>query len=105
MSSAREALRRHALSLPETSEGIACAGTVLETSTVKAGSKAFLFLGLHELRLKLEASVDEATRLGYPVGAHGWVKVTVAEGAEWPLDVLQRWVDESYRLLAPKKKR
>jgi hypothetical protein len=50
----------------------------------------------------------EATRLAakepgrYAVGANGWVKITWAGGEPPPTDLLVRWVEESYRLLAPK---
>jgi hypothetical protein len=103
------ALRQLALRYPEAEEGIACAGTALETCTVKVRNKAFLFVGTTAARLKLSDSLAEAERLAaqeairYEVGANGWVKVTYADGDSLPLDVLARWIDESYRLLAPKQ--
>jgi len=105
-----EALRRLALQLPMAEEGIACAGTALEKRTIKAGSKAFLFLGATDAMLKLSDSLAEAEKYAVQepesckVGAHGWVtaKIGGARGAV-PLDVLQRWTLESYGLLAPRK--
>jgi hypothetical protein len=96
-----EAMRAFALTLPSVEEGVACAGTALESRTLKARGKAFLFLGKKDVRLKLGASASEAKRLGAEVGAHGWTKFAVAEAP--PPDVVERWIDESYRLLAPAK--
>jgi|GEM_PF-1510346 len=103
------ALRLLALKYPEAEEAIACRGTALECSTYKAGNKAFLFIGAAELRLKLGDSLAEADRLAAKspqvcaVGANGWVKVTLSKDQAPPAGLLERWIDESYRLLAPKK--
>jgi hypothetical protein len=101
-------LRSLALSYPDTAEGVACAGTALEKRTIKVRNKAFLFLGAKDAMLKLGDSLPQATQLARQqpqqckVGAHGWV--TVALGDETvPIDVLRRWIEESYRLLAPKQ--
>ena len=104
-----QALRKLALSYPEAQEGIACKGTALECSTFNARSKAFLFVGAADVRLKLDASLAEANKLAakepsrYQVGAHGWVKVTLHQDEAAPLELLKKWIDESYRLLAPKQ--
>jgi hypothetical protein len=104
-----QALQKIALRFPQAQEGIACAGTAAECRSVTAGNKAFLFLGKTEVRLKLRASLLEASKLAskapdrYEVGVHGWIKLTFADDESPPLDVLERWIDESYRLLAPKK--
>lgn len=96
-----QALRKRALRHPDTTEGVACEGTALEKRTVKAGSKAFLFLGLSDAMFKLTDSAAEATRLGLKVGKNGWVSVKL-DGAP-PLARLQKWVDESYRAVAGRK--
>jgi hypothetical protein len=101
-------LSRLALRLPGTAEGIACAGTALESRTITAGGKAFLFLRETELRLKLRDSLPEVTELAaerpdrYSVGAHGWVTIrpTAARAAPEPY---ARWIEESFRLIAGKK--
>jgi hypothetical protein len=104
-----ETLRIAALRLPETAEGVACEGTALEKRTITARGKAFLFLGPTNAMLKLGASVAEATALAanepnrYRVGAHGWVTVTFGAGASLPAGLMARWVEESYRLVAPKQ--
>ncbi|MSU77670.1 MAG: MmcQ/YjbR family DNA-binding protein [Gemmataceae bacterium] len=107
---ATQSLRDAALRYPETSEGIACEGTALERRTIKVRNKAFLFLGANDAMLKLSESVAEATDLATKepgrckVGAHGWVTVTFqADNAE--MERLLRWIDESYRLFAPKSKK
>ncbi len=102
------ALRRSALGYPEAREGIACEGTPIEKRTFKARDKAFLFLGATDAMVKLGASLAEATGLAakepgrYRAGAGGWVKVTFTDDDGPPLDLLERWIDESYRLLAPR---
>lgn len=104
-----QALRRVALRYPEAQEGIACEGTSVEKRTIKARNKAFLFLGMADAMLKLRDSHAEATDLAskepsrYKVGAHGWVMVTFGSVESLPIDLLARWIDESYRLLAPKQ--
>jgi hypothetical protein len=104
-----QALQTLALRYPQAQEGIACAGTAAECRTVTAGNKAFLFLGKTEARLKLRESLNEATKLASKapgrceVGVHGWIKLTFANDGFPPLDLLERWIDESYRLLVPKK--
>ncbi len=98
------ALRKRALRHPDTTEGVACEGTALEKQTVKVKSKAFLFLGLSDAMFKLTDSAAEATRLGFEVGKHGWVRVKLDRAP--PLARLEKWVDESYRAVAgPKKKK
>src|SRR5687767_2956896 len=72
------ALRRAALRHPDVHEGISCEGTSLEKRTVKTHNKAFVFLGMADVMVKLKASLFEATRLAktepdrYKAGAHGW---------------------------------
>jgi len=99
-----QALRKLAMRYPETEEGVSCKGTSLERVTVKAKNKAFLFLGTADLRLKLRESLADASKLAskqpscLKVGAQGWVWAKFSEGA-FPLDLLVRWIDESYRVV------
>jgi hypothetical protein len=101
-----QALLQCALGLPETEKGIACAGTVIESHTVKTKKKAFLFVRSSEARLKLAASLKEASKLAaqqperYSVGAGGWVLIKFEGATNYPLDVLKRWVKESHSLYA-----
>jgi hypothetical protein len=87
-----------ARALPDADEGLACIGTALESRTYLVNKKAFLFVGKKEARLKLETSIDEATRLGFAVGSNGWVKLPL-DGLP-PAPVVRRWVKESHGLVA-----
>lgn len=40
---------------------------------------------------------------GYGLGKSGWVTCTFKSGDELPLDLLEEWIEESYRAVAPKK--
>ena len=102
-------LRDLALRYPEAEEGIACAGTAIEKRTIKVRNITFLFLGKADAMLKLTDSLPEAAKLAakepatYKAGANGWVTVKFDADRSPPLDVLAAWIDESYRLLAPKQ--
>src|SRR5688572_27526049 len=106
VSAPMKALRRAALRHPEVHEGVSCEGTSLEKRTVKAGSKAFVFLGVADVMVKLKDSLPEAIRLAkkdparYRTGAHGWVtaRLTPDDDQSPPLALLERWIDESYQL-------
>ncbi|HWB01953.1 MAG TPA: hypothetical protein VG796_02945 [Verrucomicrobiales bacterium] len=105
----RQTLREAALRYPEAEEGIACKGTALECSAFKAGKKTFLFISGKEIRLKLGESLPEAGRLAakephhYSAGSMGWVVVKFGSDESPPAGLLERWVEESYRMLVPKK--
>ena len=102
-------MRTAALRLSGTQEGIACTGTALEKRTIKTGNKAFLFLGPTDVMVKLGDSIAEAAQLAskepvmYRIGAHGWTTIKFGSGTMPPVDRLIRWVEESHRLMAPKK--
>ena len=103
-----EHLRAAALSLPEAYEEFPwgeCA--------VKVRGKTFLFTrhdasGLH-LSVKLPRSREFALEYpftqptGYGLGKAGWVSAEFAPGDQVPLDVLEAWIGESWRAVAPKK--
>jgi hypothetical protein len=99
-------LAKIALALPDVEQGIACAGTVLESRTYLTGKKAFLFLGKEQARLKLGASSAEAKKAGFNVGASGWV--TLSLDALPAAAAAKRWIAESHALAAggarPRKK-
>lgn len=103
-----EAMRATALGYPGTVEGISCAGTAIESRTVKAGKRAFLFLRRKEVRIKLEASLGEIQARAaqapdqWEAGKGGWVKITLEAGAQLELEDARRWIEESYRLMANK---
>lgn len=103
-----QALRKAAMKLPGATQSAACEGTVIEKAAVKVGSKTFLFLGPADVMLKLDGSRAAAAKLmakypGLKVSASGWTSVKLADGAP-PLAVLETWVAESYRLMAPTRR-
>ena len=75
---------------------------------MKVGKKIFAFFGETTLTLKLveahEAamSVPGAAPTGYGMGKAGWVTMPL-DGDIPPLDILYDWLEESYRIIAPKK--
>jgi len=87
-----------ALALPDVTQGIACAGTALESRTYQVKGKAFLFEAPKDLRLKLASSAADAAKLGFSVGSNGWVKVPLDALPAAP--VLRRWIGESHALMA-----
>jgi len=104
------ALRKHALAYPETTEDFPWGH-----SAFKVKGKGFLFTylcdeeGYLSLSLKLPISGKMALTLpfasptGYGMGKHGWVTARFYLNDEIPLDMLNEWVDESFRAVAPKK--
>lgn len=82
---------------------------------VKAGSKVFVFLGSDEpsssagLSLKLRDSHEEAMATpgakptGYGLGKAGWVSIPLGGEADPTWEQLERWLVESYRIVAPKR--
>jgi hypothetical protein len=95
-----------AAKLPGVEEGIACAGTALESRTLKIGDKAFAFFGPNDLRIKLAQSLVAAQRLAKArpgscvPSASGWTKCTLGPGM-LPISTLTKWISESYRMFAP----
>ena len=109
IAAAAEAMRRHALSFPETHEDFPWE----DHRAVKVKGKAFLFMGMSATELsfsvKLPQSRDIALLLsfakptGYGLGKSGWVSGLFQGDAKPPVDMLLAWLDESYRAIAPKK--
>ncbi len=105
----RAQLHERALQLPEAYEDHPWGETV-----VKVRKKIFLFLGVDDgsyppsFGVKLVASHEQAlgvpgaAPMGYGLGKAGWV--TFGLDADLPpADVLLDWVEESYRIVAPKR--
>jgi predicted DNA-binding protein (MmcQ/YjbR family) len=90
-----------ALSFPETSEDHPWSETV-----VKVRRKGFVFLSGSLMTVKLDEShrhalsVEGAEPTGYGWGRTGWVTVPFAD---LPLDLVHDWIEESYRIVAPKR--
>ncbi len=102
------AIRKLALKYPEVEEGASCVNRAF-----KARKKSFVFMGMNDstyhVRLKLSDSLEEAEQLAEEspehcsVGAHGWTLITFPHRKAPPKGLMKRWIDESFRLLAPKK--
>lgn len=102
-----EDLLAHALAFPEAWEDHPWGETV-----VKVGKKVFVFLGAEEgdlpnrMTVKLPDSADQALDLpgafptGYGLGRSGWVTLRLDSA---PGGVLEDWIEESYRTVAPKR--
>ena len=105
----KRALRAICLRYPEAEQAIACKGTSLECTTFKARNKTFLFVSEAEIKLKLGPSLPDATWLAskepsrYQAGSIGWVTLKFNSDEPPALELLEKWIDESYRLLAPRQ--
>lgn len=107
--SAFAALRSIALAYPDTREDHPWGH-----SAFKVKGKAFLFVS-HEqeflsLSLKLPESRHAAVRLpfasptGYGLGKSGWVTAKFVKGKdEVPLEMIEEWIAESFRAIAPRR--
>ena len=104
------ALRAFALSFPEAHEDFPWGERV-----VKVRKKVFVFMGKAEnpdhfaMSVKLPDSGPEALLLpfaeptGYGLGKSGWVSVRFDDDRQVPVPILRRWIEESYRAVAPKR--
>jgi predicted DNA-binding protein (MmcQ/YjbR family) len=80
----------------------------------KVNKKVFVFLGHPDssdgmgMTVKLRESHAEAVGLpgaessGYGLGKAGWVSITFGKDTP-PVGVLTDWIEESYRIVAPKR--
>jgi predicted DNA-binding protein (MmcQ/YjbR family) len=101
-------LRTHGLTLPEAAEEHPWGHSAL-----KVRGKTFVFLNLDPDRFSLSVKLpvsrdfalifDWAEPTGYGLGRSGWVTGAFGLGEEIDLDLLTRWIEESYRAVAPKK--
>ena len=101
-----QAIRKHALSFPETAEEFPWG-----ESAFKVKGKTFVFMSDGadgtSFSVKVPSSRDLALSLPgsepthYGLGAKGWV--TVRPDATSSMHVLRFLIDESYRAIAPKK--
>jgi predicted DNA-binding protein (MmcQ/YjbR family) len=104
-------LRGFGLALPGAHEAFPWGERVL-----KVRGKVFVFLGSDQrlddtlgFSVKLPASGEAllalpfATPTGYGLGKSGWVSVSCSAAKPLPLELMQQWIEESYRAVAPKK--
>ena len=80
-----------------------------EGVVAKVGKKIFVFFGSvdsAQISVKLPASADHALSIpgavptSYGLGRHGWVTVPIADT---PTELLEDWIEESYRTVATKR--
>jgi predicted DNA-binding protein (MmcQ/YjbR family) len=108
LSRAEAALRETALAYPEAYEEFPWG-----ERAVKVKAKVFLFMYRGEdflsVTVKLPVSGQVALALpfaeptGYGLGKSGWVTARFTPADDVPLAMLQEWIDESFRAVAPKK--
>jgi predicted DNA-binding protein (MmcQ/YjbR family) len=102
---ARAKLLRFALSLPETYEDHPWDETV-----AKVRRKVFVFFGGRPKLVTVKLAESHAHALsiegvdpaGYGLGSSGWVNVPV-DAAGLSHELLCDWIEESYRIVAPKR--
>ena len=106
-------LRDRAMAYPEATEEFPW-----DHRAIKVKGKVFAFLagaqtggqaGTLTVTVKLPDSNSYALMqryaqpTGYGLGKSGWVTCTFKTGDEVPLDLLEEWIEESYRAVAPQK--
>jgi predicted DNA-binding protein (MmcQ/YjbR family) len=105
-------VREFALGLPGATEEFPWGETV-----AKVDKKVFVFLGLDDGSYPLGVTVklkDEAAHAhaltspgaqpaGYGLGKAGWVRVPLEEQGAPAAELLCDWIEESYRVIAPKR--
>jgi predicted DNA-binding protein (MmcQ/YjbR family) len=104
MPTTRSSIKKFALSLPEAVEDHPWGEDV-----AKVRGKIFVFLGGRgstSITVKLveshehALSIEGAAPTGYGLGKAGWVTVPFVDV---PVDVARDWIEESYRIVAPKR--
>lgn len=110
LASLEKKLHDYAMSFPEATET-----NPWGHSAIKVKGKTFVFLGGEKdakelsLSVKLPQSRDMAIDLpfaeptGYGLGKSGWVTARFESVASVPMELLEAWIEESYRAIAPKK--
>ena len=101
-------LRKHALGYPEAYEEFPWGERV-----IKVNKKIFVFLhgDAKTLRVTTKLPLSYGAALlapfskptGYGLGKSGWVTASFSGREHMPYDVLQSWIEESYRAVAPKR--
>jgi predicted DNA-binding protein (MmcQ/YjbR family) len=102
-------LRTFALALPEAYEDFPWGDRV-----VKVNKKIFIFMGdggaseQQRIGIKLSEahdfalSIPGAAPVGYGLGRAGWVSIPIGADS-LSVALLREWIEESYRLVAPKR--
>ena len=106
--SAEAALRKTALAYPQATEDFPWGHRAF-----KVKKKMFLILSfdkdIFNVTMKLPVTGRQALALpfaeptGYGLGKSGWVTASFGPKDKVPIELLEEWMDESYRAIAPKK--
>ena len=83
-------------------------------SAIKVKGKTFVFMGVDKTRLGLSLKLPRSREFAlechsftkptpYGLGKSGWVSAEFGPKDKPPLDILEAWIDESFRAIAPKK--
>ncbi|HYK42050.1 MAG TPA: MmcQ/YjbR family DNA-binding protein [Thermoanaerobaculia bacterium] len=101
-------LRRIAMSYPEVREEFPWGERAF-----KVAKKVFVFLGSDETDVSMSVKLPESNEMAlqfpfsepthYGLGKSGWVTVSFAPGDDVPMFLLEGWINESYRAVAPRK--
>jgi predicted DNA-binding protein (MmcQ/YjbR family) len=107
---AEQRLIKYALSFPETAldhpwghDVVKVKGKMFASFGGEAGTP-----GEFSMSVKLPVSSEMALTLpwveptGYGLGKSGWVTARLKKGADFDLDTLKGWIEQSYRAVAPK---
>lgn len=107
-SPAEARLREFGLSFPEAREEFPW-----DHRAIKVKGKMFVILSWNENIFGITVKLPEsgrfaltqpfAERTGYGLGKSGWVSARFGDAEEVPVDLLEQWIDESYRAVAPKR--
>ncbi|MBX9670343.1 MAG: MmcQ/YjbR family DNA-binding protein [Candidatus Obscuribacterales bacterium] len=102
-----EAVRKLTMAFPETQED-----HPWEHSAFKVKKKTFVFMALDADGLRLSFKLDQSLfntlalpmcePTGYGLGKSGWVTASFESGDNVPMSHVERWIDERFRLIAPK---
>ncbi len=105
---ALSALREFALAYPEAKEefpwghrAIKVKGKIFATLVSSKDGVSISVKLPHSGRMALLQPYASPTEYG--LGKSGWVTARFEPGAEIPVDLLEQWIDESYRAIALKK--
>jgi len=101
-------LRDRAMRYPEATEEFPW-----DHRAIKVKGKIFLIIARNNGVLSVTVKLPEsnsyallqryAKPTGYGLGKSGWVTCSFNPGDDPPLDLLEEWLEESYRAIAPKK--
>jgi len=101
-------LRRIAMTYPEVREEFPWGERAF-----KVAKKVFVFLGSDGKDVSMSVKLPESNEMAlqfpfaepthYGLGKSGWVTLNFGEGDDVPMFLLEGWIGESYRAVAPRK--